>query len=103
MPDSLHCDAFLTGHCAYLLLYARGLEFIERTQGVPHFEVLLDDSIPEYGVPRGQYAALKYSILHIAEMTRILAGHQAYQYYAGQEQRATWTGDRLRPYGSSRL
>ena len=36
-------DAFITGYAAYILLYARGLHFIDHTIGKTAFEVLLDD------------------------------------------------------------
>ncbi|MFH1052587.1 MAG: YiiX/YebB-like N1pC/P60 family cysteine hydrolase [bacterium] len=49
---------------SYAISYDIGLFIIERTLNKPHYEILLDESQPEYSIPSGRYADLKFQVLH---------------------------------------
>lgn len=68
-------DAFLVGFSADLLLYSTGLYFLENTAFIAPFEILLDEPMPEYNLPKNLYSQFKWHILNLPEITNI---HQSY-------------------------
>jgi hypothetical protein len=87
-------DAYLNAYGAYLLLYSSGLYIIRHTLDQEHYAVLLDEAQPEYGIPAGQYAELKWNVIHINDVSRVQDGYALYKYFAGEYNRLSWTGNR---------
>ena len=87
-------DAFVLGFSSYLMLVSSGLDFIEKTAFIAPFEVLLDEPIPEYNIPRGLYTKFKWQILNLNEYFKINEDYQKYKILmtelsAGSEQSLT--------------
>ncbi|MDO9549327.1 MAG: hypothetical protein Q7J65_10225, partial [Candidatus Marinimicrobia bacterium] len=72
-------DAFLLGFGSYLMLVSSGLQFIENTAFIAPFEVLLDEAIPEYDIPKGLYTTFKWQIFHLDEYFDIDDNYQKYK------------------------
>jgi hypothetical protein len=51
---------------AFLAQYRHALEIIERFERDPGFDKILDEPLPEIGLPRGSYARLKLHYLNVA-------------------------------------
>lgn len=69
-------DAFMIGFGSYLMLVSSGLDFIEKTAFIAPYEVLLDEPIPEYDIPRGLYTKFKWQILNLNEYYKIDEDYQ---------------------------
>jgi hypothetical protein len=59
-------DSFLIGYAAMLSKYRAAMEFIERCERNPELDKVLNDSVPELGLPAGTYAKLKFKHLNVA-------------------------------------
>ena len=75
-------DAFLIGFGSYLMLSSSGLHFIENTAFITPFEVLLDEPIPEFDIPKGLYTTFKWQIYHLDEYFDIDDDYQKYKILA---------------------
>jgi len=69
-------ETFLIRFSAYLMLISSGLHFIENTAFIAPFEVLLDEAIPEYNIPKGLYTTFKWQIFHLNEYFNIEDDYQ---------------------------
>jgi|GEM_PF-1481346 len=54
---------------SYAIGYDLGLYIIERTLNKPHYEILLDEKQPEYAIPSGRYADLKFQVIYSNYLT----------------------------------
>jgi hypothetical protein len=66
-------DSFLIGYAAMLARYRAALEFISRCDKNPELEKVLDDPVPELGLPGGTYAKLKFKHLNVGIATQFAA------------------------------
>lgn len=73
-----HARHFAIAFAAYCLKVRLGLRFADATLNRPQFEKLLDEGSPEHGLPPGIYGRLKWNVVHLEAVSRILA---AYQYH----------------------
>lgn len=54
------------GYAAFLAQYRWALEFIERAERDPSLHLVLDEPVPELGLPGGAYARFKFRFLNVA-------------------------------------
>src|SRR5688572_16587815 len=59
-------ESFLIGYAAMLAQYRSALEFIDRAERNPEWDKVLNDPVPELGLPGGMYAKLKFRFLNVA-------------------------------------
>jgi hypothetical protein len=62
-------DSFAVTYAAFLAHYRFAMEFIRMADNDEGLDVLLNDSVPELGLPKGSYAKLKLSVLNAARAT----------------------------------
>ena len=77
-----HADAFLLAYAAYMAKFSNGLKFIHKTMDNDLYEKKLDDPNPDYGIPGGMYARLKWNTIHVQDVSNIIAGYQYYKFLA---------------------
>jgi Permuted papain-like amidase enzyme, YaeF/YiiX, C92 family len=65
LKDAAKQDSFLIGYAAMLANYRAALEFLGHTDGNPEFDKVLNDAVPEIGLPAGTFAKLKFKYLHV--------------------------------------
>lgn len=75
-----HANAFLLAYAAYVAKFSNGLRFIHKTMNNDLYEKKLDDSSPDYGIPAGMYARLKWNTIHVQDVSNIMAGYQYYKF-----------------------
>jgi hypothetical protein len=59
-------EEFHGAYAAFLAQYRWALEFIERAERDPSLHKVLDEPVPELGLPGGAYAKFKYRFLNVA-------------------------------------
>lgn len=57
---------FSEAYAAFLAQYRWALEFIERAERDPSMHLVLDEPVPELGLPGGAYARFKFRFLNVA-------------------------------------
>src|SRR5215203_848223 len=58
---------------AFLAQYRFALDFIQRTDNDPKLAILLNDAVPELGLPRGSYDQFKFRYLNVAAASQFAA------------------------------
>lgn len=81
-------DSFLIGYAAMLAKYRAALEFIDRTDHNPEFDKVLNDPVPELGLPGGTFAKLKFKYLNVAIATDFTAREVVRKSFSGDRQPA---------------
>ncbi len=66
-------DSFFINYAAMLAKYRAALEWIEHIEHNPELDKVLNDAVPELGLPAGSYAKLKFKYLNVAMATRFAA------------------------------
>jgi hypothetical protein len=66
-------DAFLISYAAMLAQYRGALEFISRVDRRPELEKVLNDAVPELGLPADSYAGMKFNYLNVRIATEFAA------------------------------
>src|SRR5690349_18804927 len=66
-------DAFLIHEAALLAAYRSALEFIDHAERNPELDKVLNDAVPELGLPAGTYAKLKFKFLNVGIATEFAA------------------------------
>jgi hypothetical protein len=66
-------ETTLIGHAAFLAQYRGALEFITRADNNPALDKILNEPVPELGLPGGTYARLKFRFLNVAIATEFAA------------------------------
>lgn len=66
-------ESFLVGYAAFLAQYRYALEFIDRAENDPGLHTLLNEPVPEIGLPEGMYARLKFRFLNVARASEFAA------------------------------
>jgi hypothetical protein len=77
---------FLTSYAAFLAEYRFALQFIELVENDPGLNTILNEPIPELGLPSGSYDRLKFHILnvtHAGEFSAFTAIFKALQFKQG--------------------
>ena len=78
-------ESFLVSYAAMLANYRASLEFIRAAEMNPETDKVLNDAVPELGLPAGTYAKLKFENLSV---------HIATEFAASQVTMKTFTGER---------
>jgi len=71
----LHFKAFYTGYICFVSRYAFGSELIHIVGNNPVWETMLNEGVPEQGIPPDFYNLLKYNIIHVNDVIRLAAGY----------------------------
>ncbi|MGC3957120.1 MAG: YiiX/YebB-like N1pC/P60 family cysteine hydrolase [Verrucomicrobiota bacterium] len=66
-------DSFLISYAAMLANYRAALEFIRAAEQNPELDKVLNDAMPELGMPTGTYAKLKFENLNVRIATEFAA------------------------------
>jgi len=66
LKPSYREDSFVIGCAAMTARYRASLEFIERIEKNPELPKVLNDAVPELGLPAGTYSRLKFQILNVS-------------------------------------
>lgn len=74
-----HVRSYLAGYAAFLVQYRHGLRFIEMTVPSKPMEVILDEEAPPHGIPPRAFAALKYNVIHVKAVSKLLGGREYYR------------------------
>jgi len=92
-------DSFLIGYAAFLAQYRFALEFIDRAENNPELDKVLNDPVPELGLPKGAYARLKFEFLNMGKGTSFAAREALFKTFRGRREavlRAAITTDARR-------
>ncbi len=76
-------QSFAAGYAAFLAEYRFNLEFIEAAERNPFLDTVLNEPVPELGLPAGTYAKLKFRVLNVAIATEFAARLALYQTLRG--------------------
>jgi permuted papain-like amidase YaeF/Yiix C92 family enzyme len=79
-------ESFLIDYAAMLAKYRAALEFIERAEHNPELDKVLNDPVPELGLPAGTYAKLKFKYLNVAIATDFAAREVLMKTFSGDRQ-----------------
>ena len=79
-------DAFLISYAAMLANYRASLEFIRAAELNPELEKVLNDAVPELGLPAGTYAKLKFQNLNVRIATEFAASEVTLKTFTGGRQ-----------------
>jgi hypothetical protein len=74
-----HVRSYIAGYYAFLVQYRHGLRFVELTVPSKPLETILDDAAPDLGIPKGAFAALKFNIIHLKSVSRLMGGREYYR------------------------
>jgi hypothetical protein len=66
-------QSFVLSHAAFLAKYRASLEFIALMEKNPVLDTVLNEPVPEIGLPAGTYAKLKFRFLNLAAATEYTA------------------------------
>jgi permuted papain-like amidase YaeF/Yiix C92 family enzyme len=82
-------DSFLVCYGAFLAQYRYAMDFIARVENDPGFDTLLNEPVPELGLPKDSYADFKYRFLNVARATEFVAMNTVNKWYGGKSYRET--------------
>jgi hypothetical protein len=71
-------QSFLVGYAAFLAKYRFSLEFINAVEANPVLHTILNEPVPEIGLPSGTYAKVKYRFLNVGMATEFAARSTLY-------------------------
>lgn len=74
-----HAEAFLVSHSAWIVQYRHGLEFVDLTVPSTPMEKLLDEGSSDFDIPRGAFKSLKWNIIHVKSVTRLMGSSQYFK------------------------
>jgi hypothetical protein len=66
---------FDLGYLAYLEKLALALALVEQGINKPQFEKLYDEGSPAWGIPAGAWAKLKWNVVHVEDVAKIVGAH----------------------------
>lgn len=64
---------FQLAYAAFLTQYRHALEFLKQTERTPALHAILNEPIPELGLPAGTYASVKFRFLHAQRAAEFVA------------------------------
>ena len=76
--------SFLVGYAAMLARYRAAMEFVERAEHNPELDKVLNDPVPELGLPRGTYGKLKVKYLNVVVATDFTAREVLLKTFSGE-------------------
>jgi hypothetical protein len=76
-------DSFLINYAAMLAKHRAGLEFIRAVEKNPELDKVLNDAVPELGLPAGTYAKLKYKNLNVRIASEFVASDVVLKTFTG--------------------
>lgn len=76
-------DSFLISYAAMLANYRAALEFIRAAELNPELDKVLNDAVPELGLPAGTYAKLKFVNLNLRIATEFAASEVTVKTFTG--------------------
>lgn len=79
-------DSFLIGYAVMLAKYRAAMEFIARCERNPELDKVLNDPVPELGLPAGTYAKLKFKYLNVAIATDFAAREVLMKTFSAERQ-----------------
>jgi len=79
-------DSFLIGYAAMLAQYRAAMDFIDRAERNPEWDKVLNDPVPELGLPGGMYAKLKFRFLNITMASDFAAREVVMKTFSGNRQ-----------------
>ena len=65
--------SFMVGYAAFLAQYSFALRFISLAENDPGLDTILNEPVPDLGLPKGTYARLKFQYLNVACATEFAA------------------------------
>lgn len=71
--------SFAVGYAAFLAEYRFTLEFTEAAERNPFFDTILNEPVPDLGLPANTYAKLKFRYLNVTVAMEFAARHAFYQ------------------------
>ena len=84
--------AFQAGYAAFLAQYRFVTDFVQRTGNDPGLDVLLNEAVPEIGLPKNTYATLRDRFLNVARGTEFATLDAAYKVLADETPTAVRRG-----------
>lgn len=79
-------DSFLINYAAMLANYRTALEFIRAAELNPELDKVLNDAVPELGLPPGTYAKMKFENLNVRIATEFAASEVTLKTFKGGRQ-----------------
>jgi hypothetical protein len=73
--------SFMVGGAAFLAKYRFALDWIARVENEPLFDTILNEPVPELGLPEGTYRLLKKRYLHVARAGEFGAFEAMWNWY----------------------
>jgi len=73
LPSPERERSFAVGHAAYVAQYRFALELIDRLDRNPDLQPVLNEPMPELGLPKGTYAEIRFRFLNVARATEFAA------------------------------
>jgi len=77
--------SFLIAYSAFLAQYRFSLEWINAMDRNEQFEIVLNEPIPEFGLPKETYADVKFKMLNVAQATEFAALEAVHKFYGGKD------------------
>lgn len=87
--DPAQAASFTLGYAAFLAKYRYSLEWIEKLDRDPGFKALLNEPVPEIGLPKGTYDRLKFRFLNAGMATQFAAQSALYHGIAAKDSSLT--------------
>ena len=81
-------EAFVVSYAAMLANYRASLEFIRAAEMNPELDKVLNDAVPELGLPAGTYAKLKFENLSVRIATEFAASAATLKTFTGERHAA---------------
>jgi hypothetical protein len=78
-------SSFLIAYSAFLAQYRFSMEWINAMDRNDQFEIVLNESVPEFGLPKETYSDVKFKILNVAQATEFAALEAVYKFYGGKD------------------
>jgi len=69
-----HARSFELAFKAFTIQFLTGLRFVRLTEDGPAARRLLDEPIPEHGIPARRFDLLRWNVLHVVEAPKLAAG-----------------------------
>jgi hypothetical protein len=75
-------EPFYLAYAAFLAQYRLAMDFINITKNNPSLHIVLNEPVPELGLPKGSYSRLKYRFLNVLRGAEFARLSVLYQYYS---------------------
>jgi len=92
MPESTQAGSFNICRAALLMEYRYAMDFIALAERAPDIDAMLNESMPDVGLPEGTYSSFKLRFLNVAIATEFAAYEALAGFFAGAESRELRSG-----------